>query len=297
MRLSLGPLLYPWSREAIEAFYAERVADPVDIVYLGETVCAKRRSLAPDEWLALGRELAAAGKQVVLSTLALVQAGSELSTVRRLCRNGEFLVEANDMGAVRLLAEEGLPFVGGASLNLYNVAALRLLRDRGMVRWLPPLELSRESLGDLLGEARRAGVVLETELFAFGRIPLACSARCFTARHVGRPKDRCAIVCEDYPEGLPMASQEGEPLFTLNGVQTQSGAVQHLLPYGRELADLGVTTLRLSPQPEHLGAVIDRYRAVLDGASDSTDVTAWVSAPVCDGFFRGAPGMAVAPNA
>jgi len=72
MRLSLGPLLYPWSRDAIEAFYAERVADPVDIVYLGETVCAKRRSLATDDWLALGRELAAAGKQVVLDVYSTV---------------------------------------------------------------------------------------------------------------------------------------------------------------------------------------------------------------------------------
>ena len=52
MRLSLGPLLYQWSRDAIEAFYAERMADPVDVVYLGETVCAKRRSLATDDWLA-----------------------------------------------------------------------------------------------------------------------------------------------------------------------------------------------------------------------------------------------------
>jgi collagenase-like PrtC family protease len=294
MRLSLGPLLYQWSRDAIEAFYAERAADPLDTVYLGETVCAKRRSLAADDWLALGRELAAAGKQVVISTLALVQAGSELSTVRRLCRNGEFLVEANDMGAVRLLAEAGLPFVGGASLNLYNVAALRLLRDRGMVRWVPPLELSREGLGDLLEEARRAGIVLETELFAFGRVPLACSARCFTARHVGRPKDRCDIVCEDYPEGLPMASQEGKPLFTLNGVQTQSGAVQHLLGHGAALASLGVDLLRLSPQPAHMGEIIGRYRAVLDGACEDTAVDCWVSAPVCDGFFRGAPGMAAA---
>ncbi|HBO11308.1 MAG TPA: U32 family peptidase [Halieaceae bacterium] len=296
MRLSLGPLLYQWSRDAIEAFYAERMADPVDVVYLGETVCAKRRSLATDDWLALGRELAGAGKQVVISTLALVQAGSELATVRRLCRNGEFLVEANDMGAVRLLADAGLPFVGGASLNLYNVAALRLLRGRGMVRWVPPLELSRDDLGDLLGEARRAGIVLETELFAFGRVPLACSARCFTARHVGRPKDRCEIVCEDYPEGLPMASQEGEPLFTLNGVQTQSGAVQHLLGHGGALAELGVEILRLSPQPAHMGEIIGRYRAALDGACAETAVDRWVTAPLCDGFFRGAPGMAAAPD-
>ena len=66
--LALGPVLYYWSRDDLLAFY-ESIADtPVDIVYLGETVCAKRRSLRLDDWLALAHDFADAGKQVVLSS-------------------------------------------------------------------------------------------------------------------------------------------------------------------------------------------------------------------------------------
>ena len=45
MKLSLGPLQYFWPRERTLAFYREAIHWPVDIVYLGETVCSKRREL------------------------------------------------------------------------------------------------------------------------------------------------------------------------------------------------------------------------------------------------------------
>ncbi|RMG34505.1 MAG: U32 family peptidase, partial [Gammaproteobacteria bacterium] len=87
-RLSLGPVLYYWSRDDLFRFY-EQVADiPVDTVYLGETVCPKRRSLRLDDWLAIGEALADAGKEVVLSSLALIEAESDLKYLRRLCGNG-----------------------------------------------------------------------------------------------------------------------------------------------------------------------------------------------------------------
>ena len=58
---------------------------------------------------------------VVLSTFALVEAQSELSYIRRLCENGEILVEANDMSAVQMLASK-VPFVGGPTLNVLQSA-------------------------------------------------------------------------------------------------------------------------------------------------------------------------------
>jgi hypothetical protein len=41
MKISLGPIHYYWSKEDIEQFYRSAEQWPVDIVYLGETVCAK----------------------------------------------------------------------------------------------------------------------------------------------------------------------------------------------------------------------------------------------------------------
>jgi hypothetical protein len=55
------------------------------------------------------------------------------------------------------------------------------------------------TLVETLHKTRPAGV--ETEVFAFGKLPLAFSARCFTARHYGLNKDDCQFKCLDHPEG------------------------------------------------------------------------------------------------
>lgn len=70
MKLSLGPLQYFWPRERTLAFYRDAARWPVDIIYLGETVCSKRRELGTRDWIALGAELTESGKQVVLSSRA-----------------------------------------------------------------------------------------------------------------------------------------------------------------------------------------------------------------------------------
>ena len=141
MKLSLGPVLFYWDRQHTLDFYADMAGMPLDVIYLGETVCSKRRDMGLDDWLGLARELKQQSPaQLVLSGLALVEAASELSSLRRLCENGELLVEANDMGAVQYLSERGLPFVGGPALNLYNGHALAELVNSGMQRWVPPVD-------------------------------------------------------------------------------------------------------------------------------------------------------------
>src|SRR5690606_38496864 len=174
MKLSLGPVLFYWSRSKLLDFYAEMAAQPLDIIYLGETVCSKRRALSLDDWLGLARELReCTHAELVLSGLALVEAASELSSLRRLCDNGELLVEANDMGAVQLLAERGRPFVAGPALNLYNAHALRELQDCGLQRWVPPVECSARLLQDCLQQLDTQQVARpEVELFAYGHLPL-----------------------------------------------------------------------------------------------------------------------------
>jgi collagenase-like PrtC family protease len=95
MKLSLGPVLYYWPKEKLLDFYDEVMSSPVDIVYLGETICSRRRLMRTQDWLDLATRLKDAGKEVVLSTMALIEAGSELGVARRICEQQEFLVEAN----------------------------------------------------------------------------------------------------------------------------------------------------------------------------------------------------------
>ncbi|MBN8799212.1 MAG: U32 family peptidase, partial [Stenotrophomonas nitritireducens] len=204
MKLSLGPLQYFWPRERTFAFYREAIHWPLDIVYLGETVCSKRRELRTADWLALAGELAASGKQVVLSTLALIEAESELSVLDRQVSHGGFWIEANDLSAVQLCREKGRPFVAGPSLNVYNHRALAMLAEDGLRRWVPGVEQGRALIGELADACIAGGGAMpELEVTAWGRLPLSYSARCFTARALDVPKDQCGFRCIEHPDGMP----------------------------------------------------------------------------------------------
>lgn len=290
MKLSLGPLFYYWPREDVLAFYGEAASWPVARVYLGESVCSRRHVLRLSDWLALAEELAEAGKEVVLSSQTLVESESDLKALRRIVGNGRFLVEANEWGAVRLLSEAGMPFVAGPTLNVYNPETLGVLAVVGAQRWLPPVEMSRDMLAALLGQAP-AGI--ETEVFAYGRLPLAYSARCFTARHYNLPKDDCQFRCLDHPDGLPLATREGAPFLTINGIQTQSSGVYTLIGELPSLRGLGVGTLRLSPQSRHMGRVVEAFRAALAGEAEAAQSLARVMpGQAVDGYWHGRAGLA-----
>ena len=261
LKLSLGPVPYYWPREALLGFYEQAVEWPVDTIYLGEVVCPKRRNLKITEWLELARRLAEAGKPVVLSTANLIEADADLRTLARLCENAEFLVEANDAAALHLLA--GRPFVSGPGVNVYNEHALDFLAGIGLRRWVLPFELSRDTLADF--QARRPPGV-ETEVFAFGRVPLAHSARCFTARAHGLPKDDCQLRCLDHPDGIALWTREGEPFLVLNGVQVQSAQVYQLLGQLPELQRLDVDYLRVAPLHRGTEVAVMAFADCLSGA-------------------------------
>ncbi|MDX2354080.1 U32 family peptidase [Stutzerimonas xanthomarina] len=293
MKLSLGPVLFYWDRQHTLDFYADMAGMPLDVIYLGETVCSKRRDMGLDDWLGLARELKQQSTaQLVLSGLALVEAASELSSLRRLCENGELLVEANDMGAVQYLSERGLPFVGGPALNLYNGHALAELVSSGMQRWVPPVEISGTMIRDARAQLSQIGVAMpEIEIFAYGHLPLAYSARCFTARAENRPKDDCQFCCQNYPEGIPLLSQEGEALFTINGIQTLSASVSNLLADYPALVDSGAELLRLSPRASGMIEVVQAFDAVRKGGMPPLAVDG------CNGYWHGQPGMLRAEEA
>ena len=289
MNLSLGPLLYYWSRDDVLAFYAEARHWPVTRIYLGETVCSRRHLLRLPDWLELAEQLAAAGKEVVLSTQTLIESESDLKTLRRIVDDGRFQIEANEWGAVRLLSAAGVPFVAGPTLNVYNHETLDVLAGLGAQRWLPPVEMSRATLAALL---ERAPAGMETEVFAYGRLPLAYSARCFTARHYNLPKDDCQFRCLDHADGLLLSTREGEPFLALNGIQTQSAGVYSLIGELPALRELGIASLRLSPQSRHMGSVVEAFETALAGEPVAASALARImpGAPV-DGYWHGQAGL------
>jgi collagenase-like PrtC family protease len=293
MKISLGPSQFFWPKQQVESYYQQALSSQADVIYLGETVCSKRRELRVKDWLYLAKELAAASnKQIVLSTMTLLESPAELQTMRKLCDNGELLVEANDLSAVQILHDLNMPFVAGPAINCYNLSTLKVLLKQGMSRWVMPVELSGDWLKSLLIQATNENIrdQFECEVFSWGYMPLAYSARCFTARSEDKPKDDCQYCCINYPLGRKMNSQEGKRVFILNGIQTMSGYQYNLVNEVNDMAALGVDIARVSADSEQAFEQINIFKKQLDTAQKfELDGVA-----ECNGYWHQIAGMSVA---
>ena len=89
-RLVLGPMLFNRPPATLHDLYA-RIADEtdIDVVHLGEVVCAKRMPFIDPHLPAIVDRLRRAGKQVVISTLALVQGARETAGRYRAVIDGQ----------------------------------------------------------------------------------------------------------------------------------------------------------------------------------------------------------------
>lgn len=288
MKIAVGPLHYYWPRQQVLSFYADVAESSADIVYLGETVCSRRHELRLADWFDLADALTQAGKRCVLSSLTLIESESDLKTLRKLGANGRHVVEANDMGAVRLLAAAGARFVAGPSLNVFNDRTLQMLAQAGALRWVVPPDLGRDALAAI--QAARPQQI-ETEVFAWGRLPLAYSSRCFTARRFNLQKDSCEFRCIEFADGLPLATREGDAFLNLNGIQTQSAKTHSLLAEVPELARLGVDVLRVSPQSRGTLEALAAMHGAIECRRSTTQSTAELPADSCNGFWYARPGL------
>ncbi|MEM6189371.1 U32 family peptidase [Shewanella scandinavica] len=296
MHISLGPLLYCWQKQQVTDFYQQVAASQIPLVYLGEAVCSRRRELKWGDYLELAQMLKQAGKEVVISTLALIEAPSEYTELKRQVDNGEFMVEANDMAAVYLANEHKLPFVCGASINNYNRASLDILQRFGMQRFVMPVELSKAWLSQVIQQKPS----FEVEVLGHGYLPLAHSARCFTARHKQLTKDHCETVCREYSKGLLAQTQEQQPLLRLNGIQTQSASCLDLRSEITTMAKVGVDVFRVSPSSldciATANALVDAINTPENAQDFAIGNDANLETTQCNGYWFGEAGLAVHAN-
>jgi len=289
IELALGPCLFNWSAETLRDFY-KRIADEasVDRVYLGEVVCGKRMPFNDPVWPDAIEILSGAGKDVVLSTLAQPVNKRERNVLKEQA-GYDMPLEVNDMSVVRTC--NGQPFTAGPYLNIYNETSLAFLSAKGADTWCPPVELPLASIHKISALVPEVDV----ELFAFGRLPLALSSRCYHARAHGLRKDSCQFVCDKDPDGMDVATLDGERFLAANGIQTLSDGCHFAGLTTGHLEAMGIRRLRLSPHSLDMVAVIAVFRDFLDGRIDAVELEARLGemdlpGPLCNAYLAGDAG-------
>lgn len=292
MELTVGPNQFFWSADRWSTFYDDLVSAPVDRVVLGELVCSKRLPFYQDRIPGAIESLLNAGKEVALTSLALVTLKRERKLTADLAAMG-VTVEINDLTALPFLPED-MPFWVGPLVNVYNEGTLSWLASRGATRVCLPPELPLESVEILATTGKQLGVAIE--VWGHGRLPLAISGRCYHARMHGRTKDNCQFACEDDPNGLDVRTLDDQPFLAMNGVQTLSDSYASVAHQTDALVKAGVSAIRLSPQSEGFVEVCQLYKGRLDGTRDAKDVVDGLgqidpSARLSDGFLTGDRGV------
>lgn len=291
MELTVGANQFFWKPDQWAALYDDLATTPVDRIVLGEQVCSKRLPFYQDRIADAISTLLQAGKQVSLTSLALVTLKRERKMTAELAEMGVD-IEINDLTALAYLLPN-TAFSVGPLVNVYNESTLAWLAERGATRICLPPELPLASVRLLTVAARDLGVAVE--VWGYGRIPLAISGRCYHARLHGRGKDNCQFACEDDPDGLQVRTLENQPFLAMNGVQTLSDSYACVAHQIAALTAAGVSSLRLSPHSTGFPQLCHLFRQHLDGAIDASTLAekarnSGVGIRLSDGFLCGESG-------
>ncbi len=287
MDLTVGPNFFFWDAAAVRQFYRSLADAPVARVVLGEVICSKRLPFWQDEIPAAVETLLAAGKDVAVTSLALITLKRERRLTADLIGMG-LPVEVNDLSALRHIPE-GAPFWVGPLVNVYNEGTLRWLARRGAVRVCLPPELPLASVAVLAAAARELGVA--AEVWGHGKLPLAISGRCYHARLHDRAKDSCQFVCGEDPDGRDVETLDGQKFLAVNGVQTLSQSTASMAWQVERLRDAGVDALRLSPETGDFAALCRGYADRIAGGLSPEALAARLRGPLSDGFLAGSAGV------
>ena len=213
---------------------------------LGETVCARRRELKLDDWLALARDLAAEGKEVVLATQTLIESEADLRLLRRLAEQREFMVEAGDASALQMLAGQRAASCSGRTSTSTAARRSPSMPRSAPARWVAPVELALDAMAlhqpaGRPGARRRGRAAGHRSVRLRPRAAVVLGALLHRAPPPRSTRTSATSAASPTPTACCCRSSEGQPFLVLNGTQTQSAATQCLIGDGAALRAAGVS--------------------------------------------------------
>ncbi|MBS9778467.1 MAG: U32 family peptidase [Gammaproteobacteria bacterium] len=222
---SLAPILYKVPDDDIVAFYNEtKKIDALHSLSIGETVCTKRSRAKHKLLFNIAENMANAGKEVYISTPALIMDKNDIDYTTKIIKESEFPIEANDLTSISLCLEYGKAFSVGALVNTYNENTLQYFFNKGALKVSLPFEIPVESAVKIATSKNH-----KVEFTAYGKVPLSMSARCYHAKHYGKNKRTCAFVCEAHKTGMEISTIENQKILLVNGTMVMSPKTTYFL--------------------------------------------------------------------
>lgn len=242
-----------------------------DAVYLGAKEFSARRNAENFDDSAIKEAVKYChirGVKVYL-TLNIQIKDSELSSAvdlaRRAYNYGIDGVIIADLGLAAVLRESipALHLHASTQMTVHTPAALKILKNAGFTRVVAAREMSREELKELCKRAKELDI--EVEVFVHGALCMSVSGQCLLSAFLGsRSGNRglCAGPCR-----LPFEAKGGTGYdLSLKDLS--------LLPYIKELCDMGVTSFKIEgrmKRPEYVAAATAACRFAVDNGYVTTE--------------------------
>ena len=184
-----------------------------------------------------------------------------VSLIRHAADSGVDAFIVQDLGILQLCKQIAphIPLHGSTQMSVHSLPGVQMCAAWGLSRVVLSRELSREEIRYICENSP-----IEIEVFAHGALCMCYSGQCYLSAAIGGRsgnRGRCAQPCrQSYGYGR---WQERYPLSLKDNC---------LVPYVQELAEMGVTSIKLEgrmKKPEYVACVTRVYRtAVREGFVD-----------------------------
>ena len=278
---------------SMEALYAA-VQNGANAVYLGSGIFNARQGAKNFTAQTLTEavkycHIRGVAVHLTLNTLVSDREMEEVcALIRSAAMSGVDAFIVQDLAVVQLCHQIAphVPIHGSTQMSIHSLPGVLFCAAMGLSRVVLSRELSRDDIHYITQNSP-----IEIEVFAHGALCMCYSGQCYLSAAIGGRsgnRGRCAQPCrQSYGYGR---WENKHPLSLKDNC---------LLPYVRELENMGVASIKLEgrmKRPEYVATVTNVYRRVLDGEAVTQEMMNALSAAFnrqgfTDGYYTGQTGQ------